>query len=530
MQAERIVHESMHLGVTTFGNTKSRHLPLVFVHGWGNDSRCWSPLTDVLADDFFILLIDLPGFGLNAHVECDDLDLLYSGIEHVLPPNAHLIGWSLGGMIAMQLAEKFADRFTSVTTIASNGKFVADSQWPHAYDAETFKNFVTGFQKDPENILQRFAFLLAQGDKQRKKLMKGFAAERADDRNRNNSTWLTALRWLGSLDNTQVYRSMSLPQLALFGENDVLVPAEVSAVLVDDKLVERSVVFRGAGHAPHQSQPHNVAREIKHFVSTVENPYQCDKKQVAKSFSSAAQKYEKVAVMQAKVAKQLLALHQDYSGEVCDVGCGTGFCIDGIREHNAHVIGLDIAQGMLQFCQQKYQEHPLNLICADYENLPLKENSLNGIVSSLSMQWSEDLSRLFHQMHQALDDDGWLLFSTLGPNTLHELRNAWQSVDRFVHVNQFVKQADIYDTLVSAGFTVEHQVCQNEVLRYETAIDLMRDLKAIGAHNVNAGKKSGLSTRKDLQRMADAYESFRENGKLPATYEVLYFRVRKARG
>ncbi len=132
MHAERRENGDVKLEAITAGNVKSRHLPLVLLHGWGNDSRCWSPLVELLSGDYLMVQIDLPGFGVNATVECPDLTSLYAAIEDILPPRCHLVGWSLGGMICSQLASLYPQHFVSLTTIASNGKFVADATWPPA--------------------------------------------------------------------------------------------------------------------------------------------------------------------------------------------------------------------------------------------------------------------------------------------------------------------------------------------------------------------------------------------------------------
>ncbi|MFL0800481.1 MAG: malonyl-ACP O-methyltransferase BioC [Agarilytica sp.] len=515
------------LRLQTRGHGKLGRYPIVFLHGWGNDSACWEPLLDYFGPDTEVQLLDLPGFGINGTAEISDLNTFYSEAESVLPPKFHLVGWSLGGMLSVQLAKRFPEKVASLCTIAANVRFVAADDWPAATTSEIYQNFLSGFATEPNATLKRFSFLQAQGDTQRKRLSR-FLNQNSPELNQENSgAWLRGLEWLSEVDNRDAFSELTMPYNAIFGEHDALVPQAAYKSFEEKQLATEVHVVADAGHAPHISQAAYVARKLKRFISITENPYQCDKKLVAKSFSSAANQYEKVALMQAKVAKQLVALKGGFSGEICDIGCGTGFCMDNIRPQNTNIVGVDIAHGMLKFCQQKYQQYPPRLVCADFENLPIKENTFDGIVSSLSIQWSENFDQLLQQIKDCLKPGAWCAFSTLGPQTLYELRDAWKQADSFVHVNQFLSHDAVADKLRSTGFTINKTEQSKEVLQYDTVFSLMRDLKAIGAHNVNAGKKDGLTTRKSFQNMANAYETFRCDKKLPATYDVQYFYVTK---
>ena len=121
-----------------------------------------------------------------------------------------------------------------------------------------------------------------------------------------------------------------------------------------------------------------------------------------------------------------------------------------------------------------------------------------------------------------LKPGGLLLFSSFGPDTLRELRGAWAAVDDAVHVNAFVDMHDLGSALQRGGFSEPVLDVDRHVLRYPDAMALMRELKAIGAHNVNAGRRRALTGRAALGRMVAAYEPLRGPAGLPATYEVVY--------
>ena len=137
------------------------------------------------------------------------------------------------------------------------------------------------------------------------------------------------------------------------------------------------------------------------------------------------------------------------------------------------------------------------------------------------MQWCDDLNQLFCEIHRVLKNDGLFLFSTFGPDTLKELKKSWSVVDDQTHVNTFTDMHDIGDQLLTNGFLSPVMEMEKITLTYQTVTDLLRDLKAIGAQSVGQRSKS-LTGKDKFQLMVKMYESYRADGKLPATYEVIY--------
>jgi malonyl-CoA O-methyltransferase len=138
------------------------------------------------------------------------------------------------------------------------------------------------------------------------------------------------------------------------------------------------------------------------------------------------------------------------------------------------------------------------------------------------LQWCDDPDRVFAECRRVLRPGGLLTFASFGPDTLIELRRAWAAVDGRVHVSRFIDMHDLGDALVRAGLAEPVMDVERQVLTYGEVRDLMRDLKAIGAHNASAGRPRGLTGKGSLARMLAAYESFRREGHLPATYEVVF--------
>lgn len=504
--------------------------PLVLLHGWGCDSRTWEPLLPALRQYSDVITLDLPGFGDSPAQGAFDLESVLALLEASLPPRASLLGWSLGGMLAVALAARCPQRVTRVVTLASNVRFVADAHWPHAMAPQVNRQFNAGFKRDPEAGLRRFTGLMARGDERERDLLKSLRGQ-VPEQESISEQWGQALTLLSELDNSAALRGLRQPGLHLFAEHDALVPQAAAGALPALNQRQRVSVVGGTGHALHWSRPEAVAEAVLHFLRLTSG--QLDKRRVASSFSKAAPSYDSVAQLQRAVGEQLLnhlgALNLDRPERVLDLGCGTGYLGERLAQRLApdQLVGLDIAEGMLQFARAE-RAFPALWLCGDAEDLPLADASVDLIFSSLSVQWCEHLPSLFEELHRVLKPGGQLLFSTLGPRTLWELKSAWQAVDGYVHVNRFTPLASVDSALSRAGLpdAVWHR--EERVLRYATLPDLTRELKALGAHNVNRGQPEGLTGRRKLLALKAAYEQYREGGLLPASYEVYYGRVRKA--
>ena len=256
--------------------------------------------------------------------------------------------------------------------------------------------------------------------------------------------------------------------------------------------------------------------------------FRLDRAGVRASFDRASASYESAAGLQARVAAELLERLAVFAFEprvVLDLGAGTGRVTRELkrRYRRALVIALDLAPGMLREARRHQQLwRRFERVCGDALRLPLADASVDVVFSSLMLQWCEPLDTALAECRRVLKPDGFFAFSTFGPDTLHELRGAWASADGYNHVNHFVDVHEVGDALVRAGLMEPVLDVDRVEVGYPDALSLMRDLKAIGAHNVTAGRPRALVGRARLKRMQDAYEAFRRDDRLPATYEVIY--------
>ncbi len=261
--------------------------------------------------------------------------------------------------------------------------------------------------------------------------------------------------------------------------------------------------------------------------------YQLDKRLIRESFDRAAAGYDEVAILQQEVGQRLLErleLIKLEPSRIIDVGAGTGQLSSELarRYKGSEVIAVDLAPKMLNQARQRLSMTARwfgkqRFLCADADHLPLADNSVEMIFSNFAIQWCSDLDQTFGEFQRVLKPDGLLLFTTFGPDTLKELRQAWRAVDDAVHVNSFIDMHDIGDAMLRAGFSDPVMDTERLTLTYKDGMAVMRDLKAMGAHNISAGRNHSLTGKAKLKQMLVAYEDFRNNeGLLPASYEVVY--------
>ena len=258
------------------------------------------------------------------------------------------------------------------------------------------------------------------------------------------------------------------------------------------------------------------------------SPFHLDRARLRAAFERASGGYEAAASLQARVAAELLQrleLLRFSPGVVLDLGSGTGRITRELKRRypRARVIALDIAPGMLR--EARRHQRPwrrFDRVCGDALRLPLRDGSIDLIFSNLMLQWCEPLAAALSEARRVLAPGGFLSFSTFGPATLYELRTAWAEADGYNHVNHFPDMHEVGDGLVRAGLMEPVLDADRFELGYPDVLTLMRDLKAIGAHNVTAGRPRALAGRERLTRVQRAYEAFRRDEGLPATYEVIY--------
>jgi malonyl-CoA O-methyltransferase len=260
-----------------------------------------------------------------------------------------------------------------------------------------------------------------------------------------------------------------------------------------------------------------------------------EKRQVRRAFERAAGTYEEAAVLQREICDRMLA-RLDYikhrPNTILDAGAGTGYGARRLAERypGAAVAALDIAHGMLARSRAVAPwwrrllpvARPVFHVCGDIESLPLRRDWASMVWSNATLQWCNDLQRVFEEVHRAMAPGGLFMFSTFGPDTLKELRQAFGAADGYTHVNRFADMHDIGDLLLRCGFATPVMDMELITMTYTEPMAVMRELKAIGAHNVTAGRRRGLMGKSAWSKALAGIEGIRRDGTLPITFEVVY--------
>ena len=280
------------------------------------------------------------------------------------------------------------------------------------------------------------------------------------------------------------------------------------------------------------------------------DPTDVDPAAVKRAFGRAARTYDGAAALQREVAARMMArldVVRLTPRRILDLGCGTG---EGTLElaaryPGASVVGLDLALPMAMAARERARRGrslyrrlvaPLlggadaepRFVCAEATRLPLEGVSFDLAWSNLTLQWVNDLPRAFAELRRVLRTGSLLTFTTFGPDTLKELRAAFAGVDDAPHVGRFVDMHDVGDLLVHAGFADPVMHMEHLTLTYADPLAMMRDLKAIGAANAAQGRARGLMGKRRLARVVAALEAMRRDGRIPATFEVVYGHAWKA--
>lgn len=248
-----------------------------------------------------------------------------------------------------------------------------------------------------------------------------------------------------------------------------------------------------------------------------------DKVAIADAFSKAAATYDHHAAFQRDVGHRLLdKMPRDLSNKiVLDLGCGTGYFSEQLLLRGATVICIDLSPQMLNETRKRCGDKQCHYYLADAESLPLGNDAVDYVFSSLALQWCENLAWPLSEMRRVTKAGGELFFSTLLDGSLIELKKAWAKIDSHQHVNDFVSVNQVKIALAQSHCPVHHLDLPTIVVWYDSAFSLMRDLKGIGANHV-AGRSHGLTRRRTILDVERYYQAHRNihRGLLPATYQV----------
>lgn len=250
---------------------------------------------------------------------------------------------------------------------------------------------------------------------------------------------------------------------------------------------------------------------------------------VRRAFGRAAHTYTQAAALQREVEsrllEQLVYLDDRVPSRVLDLGCGPGSASAALKAkwgRKSDLIAMDLALPMLREARAKSRFwRPIHAVQADAQALPFAEGAFDLVVSSLCLQWVADLPKALGELRRVMREGGLLLFSSFGPDTLLELREAYAQAGLTPPLSPFATIQQVGDALVAQGFRNPVLERDRYTLTYPDTTALMRELKAIGATDARVDRPRGLAGKQRHRAVAAAYEPLRRDGLLPSTWEVV---------
>lgn len=256
--------------------------------------------------------------------------------------------------------------------------------------------------------------------------------------------------------------------------------------------------------------------------------FHLDPAQVRKSFDKAARTYDQAGAVPTEIRNRLLErldIVKLQPKAILDLGAGTGHSSKELRHRyrGAEVIALDLSPGMLAQAERRQTWlRRFDPVIADAHRLPIRDASVELVFSNLMLEWCHDPDAVFQEIRRVLKPGGLLTFTTLGPDTLRELREGWRKIDPYTRVHRFIDMHDLGDALMRAGLAEPVMDTERLTVTYPDVDALMKELTESGSSNVAHGRPRGLTTKARVQALRDAVRKEPQAGALPVSVEVVY--------
>ena len=242
---------------------------LALIHGWGLHGGIWQTVVPKLEQQFTVYNIDMPGFGYSAVHNGDyNLDYLVDSISQILPEKCHLLGWSLGGLVATAIALKYPQQIARLITVASNPCFVAGDEWQYGMQAQVLESFMAYLEEDFEGTLIRFLGVQTMGSATQKEDIKLLKEAVFLHGQPSKKALRGGLQILHDADISHQLNQLKLPILRLYGRLDSLVPVKVAETVARYLPLSHSKIYRRAAHAPFLSAGEEFVSDVCLFLTS----------------------------------------------------------------------------------------------------------------------------------------------------------------------------------------------------------------------------------------------------------------------
>ncbi len=247
---------------------RGRGPDLVLLHGWAMHGGMWGPWLDELVGEARLHIVDLPGHGHSPWVtEAGGLPGLAEAVVPLVPRGATVLGWSLGGMVALDLARRYPRRLRALVLAATTPTFLTGPDWEHGLEPAVLAGFASGLEADCLRTVQSFLSLQARGDEYPAATLRALRSQLASHGEPDRRALAAGLDILRSVDLRRELPHIAHPALVIAGAHDSVTPPGAARELAAGLPCSRLRIMERSGHAPFLSHPDHFLAEVRGFLS-----------------------------------------------------------------------------------------------------------------------------------------------------------------------------------------------------------------------------------------------------------------------
>ena len=240
--------------------------PVVLIHGWGMSGMVWEDLAELMRANYKVFIVDLPGMGNSRLIKTYKFKNLIKEIHKHIPTKVTMIGWSLGGQIAMQYALEYPSNINTLICISTTPSFIRRSGWQYGMEKNIFMNFKKELKNNWKKTLKNFFILQLIKNNDQKKILKRFVNNFIYDKPPTKQGLEKLLNILENNDLRNGIKKLKVPTLIVTGKKDVLCDYQASMWMHSEIIDSKLFIFESEGHIPFITNKKKFFQIIHKFI------------------------------------------------------------------------------------------------------------------------------------------------------------------------------------------------------------------------------------------------------------------------
>jgi len=501
---------------------------MLIISGWAHTARDLEPAAERLAAAFDVTCLSPADVAAHMpHAGANGTSPYAAGLIELLrnqPAPTWLLGWSMGGLIALEAALANPAKVAGIIFVSSTARFCSDENYPQGIPERDVRAMAAAVRRDPIATLSLFySEVHAPAEPDPDTL-----ATLARDATATGLDELTrGLRYLQTTDLRRAARTLQLPAFVIHGTEDRIIPWQAGQWLIENLPAAQGSIVDDAGHALIQQDPENLVDAIIRFIQSAARP--APERTISRRFSASASTYQAHALVQNRVAEKLSLLvpPSDRVARILEIGCGTGILTRYLLQSFPHatIDAIDLSPRMIEQASAALSAAPtINWHVAD-ARFYRSRHRYDLIVSSSALHWIDPLIEGFHNIASLLKKDGRFAFALMLNGTLPELHESrLRAAPTKPPLGKLPRLVEVADDLRLCGLDVQEQAEEIETENHATATAFLRSLHERGLTGGLISRAAAPLNRAEVQRLIELYTaSYSHGGSVRASYVVGYF-------